>query len=191
MKEKRLKNKVYFRKIIFLSIIFVIISASVFVRIYLKRNYSDRYFNDNEIDHVQNIKTVYYDNDSAFEYFIMTDESGVDYVMTSTYKGKEKCVVVPDRIQDIPVTCIGEMTFLYLDDIERIELPDSITKICNFAFGSCNHLKYICIPESVEEIEENAIAYGDETMRDVIIITNKDSIAEKYAQKKRMKTENF
>ena len=182
LKEKRLE-------IVICSMILILLFGSVLVHFYLKKNYAERYRINEEFVHMQDVEEVYYDEESGFQYAIIQDESENSGIMTCAYKGEEISVSVPEVIQDMPVIWIGETTFLYLDNVQEIKLSENIKKICNFSFGSCRNLKKIHIPSSVKEIEENAIAYGDETMKDVIIIAEKGSNAEKYAKEKGMKVE--
>ncbi|MDO5410359.1 MAG: leucine-rich repeat protein [Lachnospiraceae bacterium] len=175
-------------KTAFLSVVLLCIAAAFLVQFHLKKNYKERYISNGEVYHEQ--EKTSYDPNSGLEYAIGEDESGETYIMTCGYQGNDKIVVIPEYIQDISVKYIGEMSFLYQDEIERIELPDSITKICNFSFGSCSQLKEISIPSSVQEIEDYAILTNDnetKSMKDITIITEKGSEAAEYAKKKKLK----
>ena len=64
------------------------------------------------------------------------------------YRGTAKNVVVPDGVSEI-----GKYAFYEYDktsDIERIVLPESLTKIDDDAFMNCKKLKDVIIPDSVE-----------------------------------------
>lgn len=54
------------------------------------------------------------------------------------------------------VMVIGESAFLYCYDLEEVEIPNSVRKICRNAFSCSRRLKKIKIPSSVKVIEEGA-----------------------------------
>lgn len=56
-------------------------------------------------------------------------------------------VVIPDY-----VTAIEVMAFSHKDDIISIEVGNGVKSIGSYAFGYCDNLKYITIPDSVEVI---------------------------------------
>ena len=64
--------------------------------------------------------------------------------------------------------------------IEEVALPDTCSKIDNYAFGQCVSLKKITIPSSVTEIHEDAFKGSD----NVVIYCYTDSAAHQYAVSK-------
>lgn len=68
------------------------------------------------------------------------------------YKGNDNEVVVPDTIENIPVTKIKGSAFERNNNITSIKLPDSITEILSFAFYECKNLKLINMPKSLIKI---------------------------------------
>ena len=102
------------------------------------------------VNAAEDVKTEGY-----FEYKIVGDT-----VTVTHYNGEETNVVVPDTIEGLPVTTVGEY---FIRDgnnlnrtVESVILPDSITKICDYAFYGCLNMKTVNIPDSVTEIGENA-----------------------------------
>ena len=79
--------------------------------------------------------------------FIINEEG----VITS-YHGEKNCVIVPDSINGVTITAIGEYAF-YNDEVESkikdIILPDSATEILPYAFFECTDLEYIAAPNVV------------------------------------------
>ncbi len=63
-------------------------------------------------------------------------------------------VNVPDRVEGVPVTRIGERAFQNVSNVTHIVLPDSIDSIGESAFCNCEHLESIVIPAGVTSIEE-------------------------------------
>ena len=82
---------------------------------------------------------------SDFEYEIDDSE-----VTITGYTGAGGDVVVPDTIDGLPVTAIGD-AFCY-SGLSSITLPDSVTDIGEWAFEGCRGLTSITLPDSVTTI---------------------------------------
>lgn len=54
----------------------------------------------------------------------------------------------------LPVTQIGEKAFSACDQLQTINLPNSITKINKMAFYGCTSLKNLTLPEGVTDIRD-------------------------------------
>ena len=63
---------------------------------------------------------------------------------------------------DSNFTSIGEQCFIDRDVLETVILPDTITRIENYAFYTCEDLEYIYLPDGLEYIGEQAFDYCDE-----------------------------
>lgn len=61
-------------------------------------------------------------------------------------------VEIPDEIEGLPVTSIGDSAFKWCTELVNATLPDSITSIDNMAFCCCYSLTDITIPDSVTSI---------------------------------------
>lgn len=81
------------------------------------------------------------------------------------------------NLQDSVVSEIKPYTFLN-SGIEEVALPETCTKIGNYAFGQCHELTKITIPESVIEIHEDAFKDSE----NVVIYCYTDSYAHQYAE---------
>lgn len=73
--------------------------------------------------------------------------------MLLAYLGTETDYTVPDSI-----TIIADLCF-FGSGIEKIEIPDTVTVIGEYAFASCFGLKEITIPDSVTAIEAGTFSY--------------------------------
>lgn len=78
-----------------------------------------------------------------------TTADGLVYTVTNgtvtikQYKGTATEVVVPETIDGMPVTAIGDGAFAYKADLQKVTLPDSITRIQIMAFMGCEALTSI------------------------------------------------
>ena len=101
---------------------------------------------------------------SAPETEIKTDESGFKYyiidgeVTICGYVGTETDLVFPSYEEGYPVTCVGTFSFTGYSSIISIEIPDTITKICPYAFEDCSKLEIVFLSNSVTVIGENAFS---------------------------------
>lgn len=88
-----------------------------------------------------------------FEYEIL--DGGVTI---TKYTGSATDVVIPDKIEDVPVTRIGFLSFEAKFDIVSVTIPETTEVICEGAFMDCSSMQTINIPESVASIERSAFA---------------------------------
>ena len=109
-----------------------------------------------------------YKNDD-FEYHI---EDG--HVVIDRYVGNEKDVTIPSEIDGKSVTKIGDDAFGYCESLTSIVIPDSVTEIGNSAFAHCESLTEITIPGSVTKIGKRT--FSNCTNLELIIIP--DSVKE-------------
>jgi hypothetical protein len=75
------------------------------------------------------------------------------------YKGKATAVNIPAKIQNLPVTEIGNTAFSNNSSITSVTIPNGVTSIGSNAFDLCNQLTNITIPASVTKISANAFRF--------------------------------
>ncbi len=110
--------------------------------------------------------------------------TGNDTATIIVYNGNEEFVCVPDKISRYDVTTIGESSFCDNTDIISVTLPDTVTKIEQYAFAGCKSLKTITIPSSVKTIDDGA--FGLKTEEKIYLKTiygESGSAAESFALK--------
>lgn len=74
-------------------------------------------------------------------------------VITITgYNGSGGAVTVPSSINGLPVTSIGDYTFLNNTSLTGVTIPAGITTIGEFAFAGCESLNEVTIPNSLARI---------------------------------------
>ena len=61
-------------------------------------------------------------------------------------------LIIPDTIEENPVTSVGDSAFEGCDRLKSITIPDSVTSIGEGAFFNCSSLTSITIPDSVTSI---------------------------------------
>jgi uncharacterized repeat protein (TIGR02543 family) len=76
-------------------------------------------------------------------------------------------IVIPDKIEDYPVTGIGDKAF-YLKGIKSVNLPDTLTDIGKNALRS-NELTEVILPNSVTSIGDYAFA-NNSSLAEVVIL---------------------
>lgn len=75
------------------------------------------------------------------------------------YTGEGGEVTIPDSIDGLPVTQIGDNVFQYNSTMKKITIPGSVTHIGKSAFSFCTGLGEITIPEKVTTIGDFAFEY--------------------------------
>jgi hypothetical protein len=76
--------------------------------------------------------------------------------LTTKYEGPFYTVIVPEKIEDIPVVEIGDKAFNQNDAPVAVVLPQTIRRIGEQAFTGCDSLAAINLPESLKEIGVSA-----------------------------------
>lgn len=80
-------------------------------------------------------------------------------VTITGYIGTDLEIVVPDTIEERPVTVIGEKAFSGYD-MTSIVIPEGVTTIEEDAFSSCSMLENITFPDSLKEIYNGSYSNG-------------------------------
>ena len=74
------------------------------------------------------------------------------------YKGKDSCVVIPEKIAKYSVTEIADNAFKYDKSIVSVVIPEGVTFISWWAFEECVNLETITIPSTLKEIGMDAFS---------------------------------
>ncbi|HRZ56666.1 MAG TPA: leucine-rich repeat domain-containing protein, partial [Candidatus Paceibacterota bacterium] len=77
-------------------------------------------------------------------------------VTITKYTGPGGAVTIPDTIESLPVTGIGEYAFSNCARLTSITIGNGVTSIGDGAFNGCAGLTSITIPDSVTSIGDNA-----------------------------------
>ncbi len=93
---------------------------------------------------------------SNTDYLYIKNEDGT--IAISGYTGSNSILTVPDTVDGLKVTAIGDHAFEANWDLEEIVLPEGITYIGESAFMDCGKLKSVTIPETTVTIRRAAFA---------------------------------
>lgn len=81
------------------------------------------------------------------------------YVVITGYLGEAVNVVVPKKLDGLPVTTIGELAFYYGTAVESVILPETVTTLEENAFYYCRALKRVTMTDSVTSIGEKCFSW--------------------------------
>ena len=82
--------------------------------------------------------------------FVYTTNNGT--ITITGYTGPGGAVAIPDTIDGLPVTSIGNFAFRGYTSVTSVTIPNSVTSIGNHAFIACTNLTSVTIPDSVTSI---------------------------------------
>lgn len=74
-----------------------------------------------------------------------TKESSREVVVTGADSFISE-LVIPDKIEDCPVTTIGKKAFLSRKQLRKVVLPDTIEELGDWAFAYCSGLEQVVLP---------------------------------------------
>ena len=159
-------------------------------------SYAEEYFTNHE--DFPEVKIVYITkNDGDLEY---TEEDGE--VTVTAYNGSASGVMIPARLNGLPVTKIGDGAFKGMTNLENLFIEADLKEIGSEAFSGCTALQAIDLPESLETIGakafcnckaitqlqfyQNVASIGTDAFKNVPLETVylfKDSAADTYIKK--------
>ena len=102
-----------------------------------------------------NDKDFHWDDTPGTFYYICewSEEPSEDY-----FKGCTFDIVIPEKINGLPVTVIADSAFANKKYISSIEIPDSVITIGNHAFDGCTNLEVFELPSDIETLGRSIIA---------------------------------
>lgn len=116
------------------------------------------------------------------------------YVYNPTYLDDDEVeiiVTVPGSVKKVE-----EYAFLDCDGLTEIIFEEGVEEFDEVAIVDCEQLKKITVPESVKTIGENSLGFIEDystytyaPAKDLVIVTKKDSEADKFAKKNNIKVE--
>jgi hypothetical protein len=85
--------------------------------------------------------------------------TGNGTITITGYTGAGRAVTIPETIDGLPVTSIGEGAFYYRTNLTSVSLPNSVTNIGYSAFSACTSLTGVTLPNRLITIGERAFSY--------------------------------
>jgi hypothetical protein len=110
-----------------------------------------------------------------FGYDLTEDGQGI---VILKYTGGPGKVVIPAKIEDMPVVEIGNAVFSGKEDITAITIPNSVTKIGTGAF-EYTAITSIVIPDSVTELGDR-IFFGCKALTEIRLSDNLEHLPELF-----------
>lgn len=89
-------------------------------------------------------------------------------VEITKYYGSAATVTVPQSIHGYTVLRVDDYVFKNMNQIEQVNLPDTLRSIGYEAFSGCTSLKSISLPESLEELE-SYVFRGCESLEQITV----------------------
>lgn len=96
---------------------------------------------------------LYINNGDYFAYMVNENEVSIIAVVIENINNNQ--LIVPDKIDGLPVTVIESDAFKDCKELKNIIIPDSIEVIGDSAFNGCRNLQTVSIGSNVSEIGEN------------------------------------
>ena len=82
---------------------------------------------------------------------------GKECIEITGFDGTAKSLTIPDKIEGLPVRSIGKHAFAGRKDLRETVLPQSIKRLCLFAFHNCTALRRMSLYDSVEDYYDGVI----------------------------------
>ena len=124
---------------------------------------------------VVNVLLLFVSTAAAQTEFSYTNDHG--RITITKYTGPGGTVIIPDTIDGLPVTHIGDSAFLESGLLTGVVIPNSVTLIGDSAFSSCYDLTNVTIGSGVTNIGGRAFS-GCTSLRNFIVPDNVITIGE-------------
>ena len=102
--------------------------------------------------------------------YLEYDKGENSVVITGSKMDIHGDIVIPDKIENLPVTKIGDGAFKYRAQLTSIKLPENLQTVGDFAFEKCINLKTVQMSNAIKEIGTHAFC-GDSSLTDNIELT--------------------
>lgn len=95
---------------------------------------------------------------TAETYGDLSYENCGDHIEITDCSESAVSVDIPAKIDNLPVTVIGDESFSFCGNLISVNMPDSVTRIGDRAFYYCSSLTSVKIPDKVTSIGNNAFS---------------------------------
>ena len=118
-------------------------------------------------------ETYTIDDTTGFEYEIVNNAE----IKITGRIGNPTDIIIPDQIEELPVTSVGDSAFSECRGLTSITIPNSVTSIGNYAFDLCNSLTSIAIPDRLTNIGDWAF-HGCDSLTNITFPDSVTSIGD-------------
>ncbi len=87
----------------------------------------------------------------GFIYDVLSDGTA----RLTAYTGSEQVLILPEKVDGLTVSAIGERAFADLDHVIIVNIPEAIDTVGEGAFAGCDSLRQAEIPKSLSRISKN------------------------------------
>ena len=123
---------------------------------------------------INRIKSSNMLNDFEFE---LDETDNRESITIKNFKGRSENLIIPEAVDNIPITTIGGFAFSSNRQIENISLPENLVSIENYAFFYCEKLKSIMLPKKIKYIDSSAFCGCDNLEKIVVDDENPNYIS--------------
>jgi len=104
---------------------------------------------------LQNTQNTQHYNEDGF--IIENEGNGIKII---EYTGSKTEVIIPSRIQNLPVTSIGDRAFAFRHYFTSVTIPNSVTSIGDCAFYPCSLVAINVVADNTAYTSENGVLYN-------------------------------
>lgn len=92
--------------------------------------------------------TILTSQDGLWSYRILEDGTAEIYGDTPAYYGSEENLVIPDTVDDVTVTQLGELSFVFCECLRTVKIGENVRYIGPAAFAACFNLTEIIVDQN-------------------------------------------
>ena len=78
-------------------------------------------------------------------------------IAVTGYEGGVTWLQIPERIEEMPVTCIAHSAFAHRPDLKYVSLPKTMRRLERFAFYDCRQLERITLFDGIQDYYDGVI----------------------------------
>ncbi len=90
----------------------------------------------------------------GYEYKVLDDNT----IEITGYQGTDTALVIPDKVDDKPVTAIKEGAFGDCKNLKSIVIPKGVTSLADYVFTGCTGLTDVTFPDGLTAIGESVFS---------------------------------
>lgn len=97
-----------------------------------------------------------------FLYELVNDKKdNHEYIEITGYEGNVTNLVIPDEIDGVKVESIGSHAFSSRDDLESVQIPETVRILRSYVFHNSRNLKKISLHDSIDDYYDGVVRQCD------------------------------